>query len=643
MADITGTDGPETLDGTADADTIEGRGGNDTLNGLGGNDTLNGGTGVDTVNGGDGDDTIVMAEPPAVGFGVGGITYESIDGGAGYDTLELRVFDDLSLMAPYVQPVSGYGLYNANLTGLEEMHFASTVDYGVAVLLYLADMTGSGITTLRGDAGRDYIDIRLPNGGGTYTVPSYTLVNWTNSTTPHLTGDVIGISAGSGGDYTLNALEGLASAQALYGADGNDTLNGSSGSETLSGGGGVNVLNGNGGNDLLAIANFNDFFGNPTTYTGAGSTFDGGAGFDLLSVGGVVNFQGTMTGIEGIYLQPAFDSPAANNGLDQPEAHLIITDALLDTLPADLELQGTGTITVTMAHHDVFDGSAFVHALGSAVSLVIDGTRWADTITDSSGNDTINADRGNDTLDASAGGADTVNAGDGRDTIYFGAKFADNDTVDGGSGDDTLVLAGNYGGGVVLGADTLAGVEAIVLEPGTGAGLFDYALTTDDANVAAGATLVVDASRLRAGEDLTFDGSAETDGRFEIAGGRGADVLGGGAGADQLTGNAGADTFRYGDAAESGVGSADRIRDFTRGSDHIDLSGIDADTGAAGDQAFAWIGGGAFSGTAGELRAERVRGDWQVSGDTDGDGAADFLILVNVAGPGALASADFIA
>jgi Ca2+-binding RTX toxin-like protein len=654
MADFTGTSGPDTLDGTENSDTITGLGGNDTLNGLGGNDTLNGGTGVDTVNGGDGDDTIVMAEPPEIYFPGGVPTYEAIDGGAGFDTLELRPFDNPALI---FDAFSGYGLFNMPISGVEHIRLASTALVGVGALINLSQITASGITQVTGGAGQDNL-FAFVGTADTYTVPSFTLVDWTNSSTPHLGADLIGLVANGPGDYTLNALEGLASAQALSGSIGNDILNGSSGSVLLDGAGGVNLLYGNGGNDVLSISNFNDFFGTLSAHTGAGSTFDGGSGMDLLQIGGPVNFQGTLTSIEGIYLQPAYDSPAANNALDRPPAHLTITDALLDTMPANLELSGSGTITVTMAHHDVFDGSGFVHAAGSAVSLEINGTRWGDTITDSSGNDTINADRGNDTLDASAGGVDIVNAGDGRDEIYFGAKFADNDTVDGGSGNDRLILAGNYGGGVVLGAGTLAGIEEIVLEPGTGASLFDYAIATHDANVAAGATLTVDGGRLRAGEDLTFDGSAETDGRFEVIGGRGADTLtgGGGAdelgggrgadtlvgggGADELTGNEGADTFLYSDVSDSGIGSADRIRDFAPGTDKIHLSGIDADTGTAGNQAFSWIGGSAFSGTAGELRAERVRGDWQVSGDTDGDGTADFLILVSA--PASLSAGDFV-
>ena len=656
MADITGTSGPDTLDGTIDADTIDGLAGNDILNGLEGDDTLNGGTGVDTVNGGAGNDTIVMADPPQIFFSGGSPVFEAIDGGADFDTLELRPFDDPALI---FDALSGYGLFNMAITGVEHIRLASTALVSVSALVDFEQIAASGITQVTSGPGRDSLYVFVGTAG-TYTVPSLTLLGWTNSSTPHLTGDMIGLAANGPGDYTLNALEGLASAQTLSGSIGNDTLNGSSGSEIITGGGGINLLYGNGGNDLVGVSNFNDFFGNLSTHTGAGSLFDGGTGMDLLLIGGPVNFQGTMIGLEGIYLEPAYDSPAANGALDRPPAHLTITDALLDTLPADLELQGTGTITVTMAHGDEFDGSGFVHAAGSAVSLVINGTRWGDTITDSSGDNTLNGARGNDFLNAAAGGDDTVNAGEGRDEIYFGTEFTGADTVDGGAGNDQLSLQGDYAGAsaLVLGADTLAEVEEIVLMRGSGGIFHDYSITTHDANVAPGETLTVDGASLRAGEDLAFDGSAETDGQFRIVGGRGADALTGGAGADELrggrgadtlaggggadelSGNEGADTFRYDDVSDSAIGSADRIRDFAPGTDTIDLSGIDADTGAAGDQGFSWIGSSAFSGTAGELRAERVGGTWQVSGDVDGDGAADFLILVTA--PPSLSASDFV-
>ena len=466
MADITGTEGPDTLDGTEDADTISGLGGNDTLNGLGGDDTLNGGPGVDSVNGGAGNDTIVMAEPPEIGFGPGGLIFETIDGGADFDTIELRPFADPALI---FNDVSGYGLFNVTITGIEHIHLASTALVDVAALIDLSQVN-AGITQVTGGAGRDSL-LTFVKVAGTYTVPSLTLVDWTNSSTPHLTGDLVGLSVNGPGDYTLNALEGLASAQYLSGSIGNDTLNGSSGSEILDGGGGVNVLNGNGGDDLLAVTNANDFFGNPTTYTGAGSTFDGGAGFDLLSIGGIVNFQGTLTGIEGIYLQPAFESPAANNGLDRPEAHLTVTDSLLDTLPADLELQGTGTITVDMARGDVFDGSGFVHAAGSAVQFVVNGTRWSDTITGTSGDDELNGERGHDTLTGGAGD-DTLTGGAGHDTFVIRAGDGDDTITDmelGRAAGDVIDFAGVFASfAEVLGAASQVAADVVIaIDAGT--------------------------------------------------------------------------------------------------------------------------------------------------------------------------------
>jgi Ca2+-binding RTX toxin-like protein len=53
-----------------------------------------------------------------------------------------------------------------------------------------------------------------------------------------------------------------------------------------------------------------------------------------------------------------------------------------------------------------------------------------------------------------------------------------------------------------------------------------------DSNIAAGAVLKINGGNLLAGEDLTVDGSAETDGSFLIYGGKGADVLTGGANSD---------------------------------------------------------------------------------------------------------------
>src|SRR5262245_58161552 len=85
MADITGDDTPNNLNGTPGADTIRGRGGNDTLNGGLGNDTLWGGAGTDTLRGGAGDDSLFGGDGDDKLFG--GAGRDLLKGGAGNDVL----------------------------------------------------------------------------------------------------------------------------------------------------------------------------------------------------------------------------------------------------------------------------------------------------------------------------------------------------------------------------------------------------------------------------------------------------------------------------------------------------------------------------------------------------------------------------
>lgn len=112
-----------------------------------------------------------------------------------------------------------------------------------------------------------------------------------------------------------------------------------------------------------------------------------------------------------------------------------------------------------------------------------------------------------------------------------------------------------------------------------------------------------------------LSGGAERD---QLFGGDGADILSGGAGADGLWGGAGADRFVF----DTTAGTArDKIQDFARGTDIIDLADLS-------DGPLTWIAGAGFDGIAGQMRSVSGKGGVIVSGDLDGDGKADFQLFV---------------
>ncbi|WP_068118956.1 calcium-binding protein [Tropicimonas marinistellae] len=122
------------------------------------------------------------------------------------------------------------------------------------------------------------------------------------------------------------------------------------------------------------------------------------------------------------------------------------------------------------------------------------------------------------------------------------------------------------------------------------------------------------------GRDAVF-GQAGADALF---GGAGRDKLVGGTGTDKLTGGKGTDTFVFRSVAEA---NKDKITDFSAG-DRINLRGIDADSGAKGNQAFDFISTDDFSGSAGELRVVEQGDRLVLKGDVDGNGRLDFRLVL---------------
>lgn len=224
-------------------------------------------------------------------------------------------------------------------------------------------------------------------------------------------------------------------------------------------------------------------------------------------------------------------------------------------------------------------------------------------------------------------GNDVLHADDGDDDFLVG-RAEGYAACDGGAGsDDIIALAIN----TVIGVSSLTGVE--VITAGGFVGVRLTGSTTADLIDLSGTTLT--------GITLINAGN----GGDTLVGSAGADRLMGGYGKDVLTGGLGADSFVFAAAAESRGTSRDLLTDFASGQDLIDLSAIDADTVALGNQGFSFIGTGAFSHTAGELRYGVIGTTFlRVQADLDGNGTSDFEIRLAVTPDlaGGLTVADFL-
>jgi Ca2+-binding RTX toxin-like protein len=279
-------------------------------------------------------------------------------------------------------------------------------------------------------------------------------------------------------------------------------------------------------------------------------------------------------------------------------------------------------------------GAVIENAIGGGGNDTITGNQVANLLVGGAGNDTINGGDGDDTIVGGVG-QDIMDGGTGSDTVSYvgssakvtvnlannyvtgGDAFKDKilnfENITGSSFDDTL--SGNAGSNTINGGD---GNDTISSANG------DDTVNGDGGN---------DTIRGGGGND-TLNGGEGSD---TLLGEAGNDTLDGGAGADTLTGGSNNDTFRF----TVLDGSKDTITDFKTKIDKIDLSGLDAITGNANaNDHFTWIGGAAFSGTAGELRTFLDGGVFSLGGDTDGDGLADFI--VNLAGATTIAQTDII-
>ncbi|HUH48499.1 MAG TPA: calcium-binding protein, partial [Mycoplana sp.] len=228
---------------------------------------------------------------------------------------------------------------------------------------------------------------------------------------------------------------------------------------------------------------------------------------------------------------------------------------------------------------------------------LLDGGSGADTLNGEAGNDSYIVDNAGDkVVEAANGGTDTVQASRSYTLPENVEKLI-------------LIAAGNYSGTGNVQSNTITGNGGANTLKGLG------------------------------GNDVLLGGR----GNDRLYGDSGNDKLNGAAGADTLFGGSGADTFVFRAVSDSTVASTgrDTIVDFSKAAgDRIDLSAIDARPASSADNAFVFIGKSAFTKCAGELRYQKSGSDTLILGDTNGDGRADFSILVS--GSVAFAKGDFL-
>jgi hypothetical protein len=305
---------------------------------------------------------------------------------------------------------------------------------------------------------------------------------------------------------------------------------------------------------------------------------------------------------------------------------------------SDFSLSGDDTSS-TAIRAQIFDGrTSAVQLNGTLADDDFAGTIFADRLAGFFGNDRLEGRGGDDQLQGEADD-DTLNGGGG------------NDRLDGGEGDDRL------GGGIGsdglrggAGNDSLNGAAgADVTEGGTGNDVHTVDTLSDRVienarqgiDTVRSGSISLDLNRYANVENGALTGTARlhlsgtglandllgNSGANSLSGGAGADTLTGANGSDTLSGGTGNDRFLYTAAAQTGLNRfRDVITDFLSGADKLDLGPVDADSTKAGDQDFTFLGNAAFF-AAGQIRYVPASGI--LAGETNGDGVADFQILLS--------------
>ncbi|HEX3810004.1 MAG TPA: calcium-binding protein [Rhizomicrobium sp.] len=567
---LIGGAGNDNLTGGALSDTFSlTLGGADTASGGGGNDVfnLNGTfTNADKIDGGAGNDTLNLlgtyTGAKALVFKAATLSgVENIIVGAGHNYNITTVNDSVAGGAVLYVDAHALGAANAiAFNGAAETDGAFVFTGGAGNDAFTGgarsdtfDLSHGGNDIANGGGGNDLFELgaaltsadKIDGGDGNDTLS----LNGTYTGAKALTfqaamlGSVETIVLAAGHNYNITTTDasvaaatlltidahalGAANAIAFNGAaetDGVFMITGGAGNDALTGGALFDTFDlSYGGNDTVSGGGANDIFIFGATFN-AQDHVDGGDGNDTLSLTGnygTLTFDGSNTvSVETVVLGAGHSYNVVMADGFTPAHHTAIIDGSLLLSTDTFTFDGTGET----------DGAT--QAIGGAGADVLVGGPNGDILQGAGGNDHI--DFTHDTSQSF-----TATGGTGADTINVGATLVAADHIDGGPGNDTVIVSGdNFTDLITFNSATLQNVDKLEFT-----GSFAPGIVTNDATVATGATMKIDAHTLTGG--LTFDGHLETDGHFTILGGAGTNVIEGGQLADTITGGANPDLFEY--------------------------------------------------------------------------------------------------
>jgi len=581
---------------------------NNVITGNEANNILDGGAGADKLAGGAGNDTYIVDNASDVVIEVAG---------AGTDTVQSSITWVLATYIVNVNPenLSLVGQLNSleNLTLTGQLNINGFGNYLANVITgNFADNIldgGAGVDTLIGGHGND-----------TYVVDN--------------AGDIVIEAANSGTDtvqsrisYTLGAnlenltfswyayandrlIETVPSSLAINGTGNNldNVITGNDSNNILDGGTGADTLIGGGGDDTYVVDNIGDIIKEVDDY-----------GRDP---GGTDTVKSSISW----RLAPALYLPA-------PFMFTSIYPSL-----ENLTLTGVANISG-------FGNSLANVITGNGADNYLDGDYGADTMAGGLGNDTYVVDNAGDVvIEAAAAGLDKVES---SITYTLGANLeyltlTNSGSINGTGNTLNNVITGNRASNILDGG---AGADKLAGELGNDTYVVDNIgdIVTEDADE--GSDTVQSSINYTLGvnlENLTLTGAAAIGGTGNtgnniIVGNEANNTLTGGLGSDTLTGGNGNDTFVYNSIADSAkdpvfgapLTNQDAITGFQInsifGNDRINLSAIDANLSAAGNQAFTFIGlmggiiGSPIFSNVGQLGYQVSGGNLFLYGNVDGN------------------------